>query len=148
MSALSPVALRAARISRSALILTATLSHFSISLSSLRADTGPRERTPALARHVALYLCRERLAMSYHELARVIGYDDHTSAVYGVKRIERALMFAANAPPDDQDSLDMVTAKAVKAIGEALDAADRTDSPSTVTTLLTKVSGLTRETGV
>lgn len=143
MSALSPVALRAARISRSALILTATLSHFSISLSSLRADTGPRERTPALARHIALYLCRERLAMSYHELARVIGYDDHTSVIYGVKRIEKALMYAANAPADDQDSLDTVTAKAVKAIGEAL---DREDSADTFQSIPSNHTALTRET--
>lgn len=43
MSALSPSALR---ISRAALILTTTLSHFSISLSSLRADTASRFLTP------------------------------------------------------------------------------------------------------
>jgi len=47
-----------------------------------------RRRSVARARHVAMYLLRTDVGLSYSELGRLFGGRDHTTAKYGVSRIE------------------------------------------------------------
>lgn len=47
-----------------------------------------RHATVAHARHVAMYLCRKYLAMSYPELGRHFGGRDHTTAIAAVRKVE------------------------------------------------------------
>ncbi|MBC7354696.1 MAG: hypothetical protein H5U09_00650 [Desulfomicrobiaceae bacterium] len=47
-----------------------------------------RQRAIAWARHVAMYLCRKHLRLSYPELARLFGGRDHTTAIYACRKVE------------------------------------------------------------
>jgi len=47
-----------------------------------------RHRRIALARHVAMYLCKHQLRCSYPEIGRAFGGRDHTTVMSGVRRIE------------------------------------------------------------
>jgi chromosomal replication initiator protein len=47
-----------------------------------------RHRRIALARHVAMYLCKQLLRCSYPEIGRAFGGRDHTTVMSGVRRIE------------------------------------------------------------
>lgn len=46
-----------------------------------------RHRRIALARHVAMYLCKHQLRCSYPEIGRAFGGRDHTTVMSGVRRI-------------------------------------------------------------
>lgn len=45
----------------------------------------------ALARHLAVWVLHVRVAIPLKQCAKVVGYDDHTSALYGVQRIDGLL---------------------------------------------------------
>jgi chromosomal replication initiator protein len=47
-----------------------------------------RHRRIALARHVAMYLCKHQLRCSYPEIGRAFGGRDHTTVMSAVRRIE------------------------------------------------------------
>ncbi|MCS6899752.1 MAG: chromosomal replication initiator protein DnaA [Myxococcales bacterium] len=47
-----------------------------------------RHRTTTFARHVAMYLCKQRLPMSYPEIGRAFG-KDHTTVMNAVRRVEK-----------------------------------------------------------
>jgi chromosomal replication initiator protein len=47
-----------------------------------------RHRTVAFARHVAMYLCKQRLRCSFPELGRAFGNRDHTTVMSAVRKIE------------------------------------------------------------
>lgn len=65
-------------------IIDATAAHFGYRPCDL---IGPgRDKTRCKARFIACALCREKLDMSYSELAHMFGYNDHTSAMNGVRR--------------------------------------------------------------
>jgi chromosomal replication initiator protein len=50
--------------------------------------TGPlRQRQVTRARQVAMWLCRQRLSMSYPEIGRLLGDRDHSTVVTSVKKI-------------------------------------------------------------
>jgi len=50
-----------------------------------------RQRQIALARQVAMYLCRKHLGKSFPELGRAFGGRDHTTAISSVRKIEALL---------------------------------------------------------
>ncbi|MBK6463509.1 MAG: chromosomal replication initiator protein DnaA [Myxococcales bacterium] len=47
-----------------------------------------RHKSIAFARHVAMYLCKQRLKSSYPELGRAFGNRDHTTVMSAVRKIE------------------------------------------------------------
>lgn len=53
---------------------------------------GPwRHRKVVVARHEAMLWLRLKCSMSYPEIARALGRDDHTTAIHGVERAFAAL---------------------------------------------------------
>ncbi|HRG96106.1 MAG TPA: chromosomal replication initiator protein DnaA [Polyangiaceae bacterium] len=47
-----------------------------------------RHKSVAFARHIAMYLCKQRLKSSYPELGRAFGNRDHTTVMSAVRKIE------------------------------------------------------------
>jgi chromosomal replication initiator protein len=47
-----------------------------------------RHRSIAFARHVAMYLCKQRLKCSFPELGRAFGNRDHTTVMSAVRKVE------------------------------------------------------------
>lgn len=47
-----------------------------------------RHKSIAFARHVAMYLCRQRLKCSFPELGRAFGNRDHTTVMSAVRKVE------------------------------------------------------------
>jgi chromosomal replication initiator protein len=47
-----------------------------------------RHRSVAFARHVAMYLCKQRLKCSFPELGRAFGNRDHTTVMSAVRKVE------------------------------------------------------------
>lgn len=47
-----------------------------------------RHKSVAFARHVAMYLCRQRLKCSFPELGRAFGNRDHTTVMSAVRKVE------------------------------------------------------------
>ncbi len=66
-------------------VIRAVSHHFNLSSDDLRGKD--RHRSIANARHVAIYLCRQRLKCSYPELGRHFGHRDHTSVMHAVKKV-------------------------------------------------------------
>jgi chromosomal replication initiation ATPase DnaA len=54
-------------------------------------DSEKRSRPIVTARHVAMYLARRLLQMSYPEIAKAFGGRDHATAMHAVYRIEQQL---------------------------------------------------------
>lgn len=67
-------------------IQRAVCSHFRLSSSELLSKD--RHKSVAFARHVAMYLCRQRLGCSFPELGRAFGNRDHTTVMSAVRRVE------------------------------------------------------------
>ena len=67
-------------------VVRAVCHHFNLRSSDLLGKD--RHRSIAQARHVAIYLCRQRLKCSYPELGRHFGHRDHTSVMHAVKKVE------------------------------------------------------------
>lgn len=69
-------------------ILSAAADHFGVRPCDI---LGPgREKTRIRMRFITAAIVRERLDLSYPELARIFGYNDHTSALNGVRRARLA----------------------------------------------------------
>jgi chromosomal replication initiator protein len=68
-------------------IQKAVCSHFRLSNSELLSKD--RHKSVAFARHVAMYLCRQRLGCSFPELGRAFGGRDHTTVMSAVRRVEQ-----------------------------------------------------------
>ena len=66
-------------------VVRAVCHHFNLRSSDLLGKD--RHRSVAQARHVAIYLCRQRLKCSYPELGRHFGHRDHTSVMHAVKKV-------------------------------------------------------------
>ncbi|MBW2527236.1 MAG: chromosomal replication initiator protein DnaA, partial [Deltaproteobacteria bacterium] len=47
-----------------------------------------RHKSVAFARHVAMFLCKQRLKCSFPELGRAFGNRDHTTVMSAVRKIE------------------------------------------------------------
>jgi len=68
-------------------IQRAVCGHFRLSNSELLSKD--RHKSVAFARHVAMYLCRQRLGCSFPELGRAFGNRDHTTVISAVRRVEQ-----------------------------------------------------------
>lgn len=65
-------------------ILSIAARHFGVRPCDI---IGPgREKSRVKARFITAAIVRERLDVSYTELARILGYRDHTSVMNGVRR--------------------------------------------------------------
>ncbi len=60
--------------------------HFHLRSTDLTSKD--RHKTVAFARHVAMYLCKQRLKCSFPELGRAFGGRDHTTVMSAVRKIE------------------------------------------------------------
>jgi chromosomal replication initiator protein len=67
-------------------IQRAVCGHFRLSNAELLSKD--RHKSVAFARHVAMYLCRQRLGASFPELGRAFGNRDHTTVMSAVRRVE------------------------------------------------------------
>ena len=68
-------------------IIAATAEEFGVDPCSL---VGPvREKKYVLPRHIAMWLAKRSLRVSYPEIGRRFGGRDHTTALHGCRRIDR-----------------------------------------------------------
>ncbi len=68
-----------------AAIIAAVAENFGVDVADLRSAR--REARIVRARHVAMYLARHMTGRSLPYIAQAIGGRDHTSVLYGVRRI-------------------------------------------------------------
>jgi chromosomal replication initiator protein len=61
--------------------------HFKLRTSDLLSKD--RHKSIAFARHVAMYLCKQRLKCSFPELGRAFGNRDHTTVMSAVRKVEQ-----------------------------------------------------------
>jgi chromosomal replication initiator protein len=66
-------------------IQRAVCQHFHLRTSDLTSKD--RHKTVAFARHVAMYLCKQRIKCSFPELGRAFGNRDHTTVMSAVRKI-------------------------------------------------------------
>jgi chromosomal replication initiator protein len=66
-------------------IQRAVCQHFHLRTSDLTSKA--RHKTVAFARHVAMYLCKQRLKCSFPELGRAFGGRDHTTVMSACRKI-------------------------------------------------------------
>jgi len=57
-------------------------------LRSMDLVSKDRHKSIAFARHVAMYLCKQRLKCSFPELGRAFGNRDHTTIISAVRKVE------------------------------------------------------------
>ena len=57
-------------------------------LRSVDLVSKDRHKSIAFARHVAMYLCKQRLKCSFPELGRAFGNRDHTTVISAVRKVE------------------------------------------------------------
>ncbi|WP_437485109.1 chromosomal replication initiator protein DnaA [Sorangium sp. So ce1014] len=67
-------------------IQRAVCHHFH--LRSIDLTSKDRHKSVAFARHVAMYLCKQRLKCSFPEIGRAFGNRDHTTVMSAVRKIE------------------------------------------------------------
>jgi chromosomal replication initiator protein len=67
-------------------IQRAVCHHFH--LRSIDLTSKDRHKSVAFARHVAMYLCKQRLKVSFPEIGRAFGNRDHTTVISAVRKIE------------------------------------------------------------
>ncbi len=60
--------------------------HFKLRSTDLLSQD--RHKSIAFARHVAMYLCKQRLKCSFPELGRAFGNRDHTTVISAVRKVE------------------------------------------------------------
>jgi chromosomal replication initiator protein len=61
--------------------------HFKLRSTDLLSKD--RHKSIAFARHVAMYLCKQRLKCSFPELGRAFGNRDHTTVISAVRKVEQ-----------------------------------------------------------
>ncbi len=67
-------------------IMAIVAGHFQIQPQDLLSSK--RSRTVVLARHIALYLCRDVLGLTYTQLGNEFGGKHHSSVVYAIQKIK------------------------------------------------------------
>ncbi len=67
-------------------ILDAVCNHFHITPADIVSHA--RHRSVARARHIAMYLCRQRLKCSFPEIGRAFANRDHTTVMSAVRKVE------------------------------------------------------------
>jgi chromosomal replication initiator protein len=66
-------------------ILTAVAEHFQVSLDALKGRQ--RDHKITLARHIAIYLVREKTTCGLEDLGRLLGGRDHSTVLRGHQKI-------------------------------------------------------------
>ncbi|WP_438354799.1 chromosomal replication initiator protein DnaA [Microbacterium sp. CJ88] len=66
-------------------IITATAQYFKLTVDDLYGSS--RSQATALARQIAMYLCRERTSLSLPKIGQLFGNRDHTTVMYAYKKI-------------------------------------------------------------
>ncbi|KAA6436117.1 chromosomal replication initiator protein DnaA [Agrococcus sediminis] len=70
-------------------IISHTAAYFRLSVDDLHGSS--RSQTIALARQIAMYLCREMTSMSLPKIGQLFGNRDHTTVMYANKKIEKLM---------------------------------------------------------
>lgn len=70
-------------------IVAAVCKHYRVTPKEL--ISGDRHKYFAMARHVAMYLCKRHISKSFPELGRAFGGRDHTTVMGGVRKVERLI---------------------------------------------------------
>jgi chromosomal replication initiator protein len=65
-------------------IITKTAEYFNIKPDDITSSSHRK----SLERHISMYLIRSELRMSFPDIARIVNRRDHTTVLYGVKKIE------------------------------------------------------------
>jgi chromosomal replication initiator protein len=66
-------------------IISATAQYFKLSVDDLYGSS--RSQAVAIARQIAMYLCRERTNLSLPKIGQLFGNRDHTTVMYAYKKI-------------------------------------------------------------
>ena len=66
-------------------VIDTVCQHYQVSKKEVLGED--RRQNIALARQVAMYLCRHMLGLSYPALGRSFGGKDHSTVIYSVKKI-------------------------------------------------------------
>ena len=69
-------------------IVEKTARYFSIDYKEI--TSAKRSRHIAMPRHIAMYLLRSELHLSFPKIAQELGRKDHTTAIHSVEKIETA----------------------------------------------------------
>lgn len=67
-------------------VIDTVCQHYQVSKKDVLGED--RRQNIALARQVAMYLCRQMLGLSYPALGRSFGGKDHSTVIYSVKKIQ------------------------------------------------------------
>lgn len=70
-------------------IITHTAGYFQLTEEDLYGSS--RSQTVALARQIAMYLCREMTSLSLPKIGQLFGNRDHTTVMYANKKIEKLM---------------------------------------------------------
>ena len=70
-------------------IISHTANYFKLTVDDLHGSS--RSQTIALARQIAMYLCREMTSMSLPKIGQLFGNRDHTTVMYANKKIEKLM---------------------------------------------------------
>ena len=50
---------------------------------------GGRSKSLSDARHIAMWVCRQAIGVSYPDIGKALGGMDHSSVIHGVRRVEK-----------------------------------------------------------
>ncbi|MFC7787921.1 chromosomal replication initiator protein DnaA [Microbacterium sp. MAHUQ-60] len=70
-------------------IITATAAYFKLTVDDLYGSS--RSQQIAIARQIAMYLCRERTSLSLPKIGQLFGNRDHTTVMYACKKISELM---------------------------------------------------------
>jgi len=62
-------------------------NYFNIQVQALESPL--RKKEVAQARHIAMFLCREKLNLSYKQIAKYFKRKDHTTVMHGVEKVQK-----------------------------------------------------------
>ncbi len=69
------------------IIKYAVANYFNINPKTL--DSPLRKKDISQARHIAMFLCREKLKLSYPQIAKFFNRKDHTTVIHAVEKVKR-----------------------------------------------------------
>ncbi|MDT0157820.1 chromosomal replication initiator protein DnaA [Microbacterium sp. ARD32] len=70
-------------------IITSTAAYFKLTVDDLYGSS--RSQQIAVARQIAMYLCRERTSLSLPKIGQLFGNRDHTTVMYACKKISELM---------------------------------------------------------
>lgn len=70
-------------------ILSCVSEHMHVSVDAILSTK--RQADLVLARQMAMYICRNRLGLSYPELGKIFGGKDHSTVIHAIKKITQLL---------------------------------------------------------